>query len=149
MFNTLDTARIPMPPGMFPASMHTWTWVEMALNLPYFLVEYQIDEGDGPIRTNIILSQIHDLNSVCGISDAEMTINIVSILCPDYISGKDGYQLEQCAEVWANLARPDDFLAITINGKEIRHCIYIDEVKRADLSRIYCVRCSNSTGRNA
>lgn len=79
-----------------------WDIVHLELSLPYFFVNYEIDEGDVSIGQQAVLWQPHALLAFCdGIKDSKnKRLTGVSLLLPPYISDRHCWDMIALKEIW-------------------------------------------------
>ncbi|MHB1493898.1 MAG: hypothetical protein ACYCUY_00385 [Acidithiobacillus sp.] len=78
-----------------------WGWVEMALNIPYFLATVLLtEESDLTMERNLVLSDVRAIVELADASDEDCQLVRVGLLSPGYMNGTGAYQLNQLEEIW-------------------------------------------------
>ena len=128
MFHTYPEAEQPIPIPLAPSGERAWHWVELGLNIPYYLLELVVgSEPDFMIR-HISTANLEVVTETFHHAPSHTRRRSVSLLSPDYVNGSKGYQLDRVAEIWSpNPDAPSRLLFVLDDSRSLRFCLNGDE----------------------
>lgn len=101
MLHTSPEAELPVPSALAPNGERVWSWVELGLKLPYYLVTVLFtDDDDVKLERHLIFSDLSAIQELVANPPAHVHLQRVDLLSPGYMNGSSGYQLAQLSEVW-------------------------------------------------
>ena len=106
MFHTYNDAELKIPAalwGLDSLGERTWSWVELALHIPYYYVSINISDEEGnATKRHFLFSQLDDvLNCISSVNEAEDAISL-GLFSPGYMNGTDFYAFGKVKEVWVH-----------------------------------------------
>lgn len=100
MFHTQPEAELRLPLGLAPLGERSWHWVELSIQIPYFLLSVNVEIEECTIRRHYIFSHLRDaLGFIAASRDIAKDLEI-GLLSPGYMNGSSSYQLGQVKEIW-------------------------------------------------
>ncbi|WP_323001594.1 hypothetical protein [Denitromonas sp.] len=128
MFHTYPEAEQPIPKPLATRGERAWHWVELGLNLPYYLLELAVGpEHDSMIR-HISTANLDVVTEAFHHAPRNTRLRSVSLLSPDYVNGSKGYQLDRVAEIWSpNPDFPSRLLFVLDDSRSLQFCLSGDE----------------------
>lgn len=100
MFDTHPEAEITLARAFSPPGQRSWQWVELSLQIPFFLLSVKLETEEGSIRREFLFSQIKDALGLISASRNIMDGLEIGLLSPGYMNGSNTYQLGRIKEVW-------------------------------------------------
>lgn len=105
MFHTVPTAEIPFLFNLYNNGGRSWRWVELGLQIPYFLAFLRKVVGhDAEIRQQVMLSHLDDVLELASLHDNTLQVTEIWLLSPGYMNGTDTYRLGKIKEIWQGKA---------------------------------------------
>ena len=101
MFHTYPEAEQFIPQPLAQHGERAWHWVELGLNLPYYLMELLVDADGVPMVKHITTASLEVVTEASKHMTGHTRLRSVSLLSPGYVNGSDGYQLDRIAEIWS------------------------------------------------
>jgi len=101
MFHTYPEAEQFIPQPLAQHGERAWHWVELGLNLPYYLLELVVDTDGVPMVKHITTANLEVVTEASKHVSEHTRLRSVSLLSPGYVNGSDGYQLDRIAEIWS------------------------------------------------
>jgi hypothetical protein len=100
MFYTHPEAEFALPPGLAPSGERAWNWVELSLQIPYFLLSMDVEIQEVSFRRHYVFGLLRDVMALIT-SSRDMIKNLeMGLLTPGFMNGSDSYQLGRVAEIW-------------------------------------------------
>lgn len=101
MFHTTPSAEIPFLSNLYNDGGRSWRWVELGLQIPYFLAFLQKIVGhDAEIQQQVMLSHLDDVLELASLHDSNLHVTEIWLLSPGYMNGTDTYRLGRINEIW-------------------------------------------------
>lgn len=100
MFYTWPEAKQPSPPINPPMGEQTWRWVEMAIEIPIFLLHFRVKQDDATMDRHLLFGQLRDALDVINQKCADLEIIGMLLLSPGYMNGSGEFQLGKISEIW-------------------------------------------------
>lgn len=118
----------------------TWRCVDLDLNIPYFLIEYDLTELDIALRMRKLVYDISDLSNCWKTIQQESTTNGIRayLMSPTWLNKSDGWQIHQLDEIFMVEAVPNktwSTVYVLKNG-----CRFTDSNSELDLENIVNVK---------
>jgi len=105
MFITTPDAEHVLISALFgPDGTRQWTYLELALAVPWFCIQFWQAEDGARIRRTFQLSDHQQLNSLLEVQDIEITS--VDVALPSNYTGKEGWTMQPLRAIWRGTA-PD------------------------------------------
>ena len=102
MFETVESAEIPIPPIFGTTGERHWAYVRQRLHMHWFHVTFALEIEHGNILSNMLfLSRVEQLQQA--VQEQDIEIQEVNIVLPGHMSGKDMWTMEPLAEVWQGI----------------------------------------------
>lgn len=121
MFHTYPEAEQFIPKPLAPHGERAWHWVELGLNLPYYLLELVVGEDRDSVIRYIATANLEVVTSTYRNPPRDTRLRSVSLLSPGYVNGSKGYQLDRVAEIWSpNPVTPSSLLFILDDSRSFR-----------------------------
>lgn len=144
MFHTYPEAEASVPKALAPNGERLWHWVELGLNMPYFLLEVLTETEDGPFTRHIVSGDVRMVLHTANTPNENVRLLSASLLSPGYVNGTDGYALGRLSEIWsADEESLMDLLFVLDDGRTQRFTLQdspadIETMKLlADLRRLH------------
>ena len=102
MFHTYPEAEQFLPSGLATFGERSWKWVELSLQVPYFLLAINITSESCTFRRHFVFSEINGLLNLIACMKDEVEDIDISLLSPSYMNNSDSYQLGKIKEIWQN-----------------------------------------------
>jgi hypothetical protein len=83
-----------------PNGERSWRWVELALQVPYFLLSVRVSTKDGEMVRDMVFGQLNDVLNIAAQQSKSLQIHNLGLLSPGYMNGGGCYQLGQVKEIW-------------------------------------------------
>lgn len=100
MFHTHASAEMFIPPALAPNGQRGWYWLELPIQVPYFLLSFSMDIEGGALNRNFLFSRLDDvLGLLSEMGDSISNVKL-SLMSPGYMNGSDTYQLDCVQEIW-------------------------------------------------
>lgn len=99
MFDTYDGGELYFPPGLRDEKNKSWWYVELSLNLTWFLIKVEI-YGSGheyPVRRTLLFSTIDHV--VDFTSDNNVNILEIYLCTPGYVNGSGEWKMDLLKKV--------------------------------------------------
>lgn len=100
MFDTHPAAEITLARAFSPSGQRSWQWVELSLQIPFFLLSINLETEEGAIRREFLFSQIKDALGLISASRSIIDGLEIGLLSLGYMNGSNTYQLGRVKEVW-------------------------------------------------
>ncbi|MFH1493366.1 MAG: hypothetical protein ABIG70_01035 [Pseudomonadota bacterium] len=100
MFDTHPEAEITLARSFSPSGQRSWHWVELSLQIPFFLLSVNLETEEGCFRREFLFSQIKDALGLISASRSIIDRLEIGLLSPGYMNGSNTYQLGRVKEVW-------------------------------------------------
>lgn len=126
MIVTHEQDRLANHGFLLEARSHLWRRVRMDLAIPYFLLTYEVQDGEAWVHQSELFWQVNQLTACCAELSQNKRFRFVQIalISPAWMNGKTGWQMDTIAEIWrtssASNSRPQARY-VTFDGK-----LYID-----------------------
>lgn len=127
MIVTHEQDRLANHGFLLESRSHLWRRVRMDLAIPYFLLTYEVQDGEHWVHQCELYWQVDQLTG----SFAELSQNKryrfvqISLISPGWMNGKTGWQMETITEIWRTLSdsngRPEARY-VTFDGKLYTDC---------------------------
>ncbi len=105
MFETHDSAELPIPPGLGDPGIRMWSYVVCRLFVPWIHVVRRVNhEEDGEpyaLHETLFLTHVEQLLQLQG--DPEVKIVTIDLVSPGHLNGSDRWKLEPLAEIWEGI----------------------------------------------
>lgn len=118
MFYTHPTAERVLPSGMAPVGERSWSWVELCLQIPYFLVSFTVEIDGGALGRHFLFSQLKDVVGLITTSGDKIKDLKISLLSPGYMNSGNSYQLGQVKEIWKRRGGREELFVMS-DGKKL------------------------------
>ena len=106
MFHTFPSAELQLAADISPEGGESWRWVELGLQIPYFLVSLQVAVSDEiEIGRKLLFGNLDDVLRIAEQKDTEYKFIGVGLLSPGYMNGTGDYQLGRVSQIWRNRSR--------------------------------------------
>jgi hypothetical protein len=96
MFRTTPEAQMPVFSAIDGNRSFTWNWLELPLNMTYYLATFNVIEGEDEVIQTFMYGDIQGALDLKGAGSAlSQTPKLVSlsILAPAHVHGGEGYKL--------------------------------------------------------
>lgn len=121
MFHTYPEAEQLIPKPLALHGERAWHWVELGLNLPYYLLELVVGEDRDSLTRYISTANLDVVTATFHNTPRDTRLRSVSLLSPGYVNGSKGYQLDRVAEIWTpNPVIPSSLLFILDDSRSFR-----------------------------
>lgn len=151
MFHTVPCAEITFLFNLLNNGARSWRWVELGLQIPYFLVLLRKAVGhDAEIRQQMMLSHLDDVLELASLHDNTLQVSEIWLLSPGYINGTDSYHLGKIMEIWRGKACRRRHMYVMEDGARVN--IEIGELSQSNdgMDLVLDMKAqSNSPGTNA
>jgi len=95
MFQTHRSAIFPLQND---SNIILWNWVELAVDVPFFMLEIESKAEEGDFVTRRMTSNINVLRGYATPSDSDV-LKRVFLLSPGFVNGSDTFQLDAVESV--------------------------------------------------
>lgn len=102
MFHTQAQAELQFRKAYASPGQHTWSYVELAVQIPYLLVSVEQGSGDDVVGRDFLFGGLKDVVDLVEQQSESFKITTVKLLSPAYMNGSEGYQLGEVKEIWAS-----------------------------------------------
>jgi len=117
MFHTHPEAELRLPLAFSPIGERSWHWVELAIQIPYFLLSFKVETEDGTIGRHFIFNRESDAMSLIANSKDVIRDVKMGLLSPGYMNGSNSYQLGQIKEIWGIPDSPEKMYVMSDGEK--------------------------------
>lgn len=100
MFYTSPEAEVRVPKPLAPNGERSWRWVELGLQIPYFLLSIQISNEETEMVRRLVLGQLQDVLDIASQQSESFQVIDLGLLSPGYMNGSESYQLGTIKEIW-------------------------------------------------
>lgn len=141
MFETLDSAEVPLPTIFGSEGTRMWSSVRFLFHLPWFYVTccFPVERTRGPCQM-LCLTLVDDLLQV---THAEgFKVVEVNVVIPAYMSKKRRWTMEPLAEIWCGVEPGTDgqvaYVYVTSDGARYLHsAVCKDEGELQKLTQVF------------
>lgn len=100
MFHTHPDAEQSMPPGLLPLGEKSWRWIELSIQIPYYVLSFIVEIEGEEITLQYMFAHVRDVINLIDTSGATIRNLKVGLLSPGYMNGSDSYQFGQIKQIW-------------------------------------------------
>lgn len=136
MFHAFPEAEGFVPSGLIEPGVKAFSWIELSLQVPYFLVEISFDSDDFPSIRRLLYSNIEQIVAIHQSIVPGMKFKSICVLCPGYMTGSDTYTSEEIVEIWSSPKSFHDQMYKTKDGRKLRFGAYGDESPESELELV-------------
>ncbi|MFA7282721.1 MAG: hypothetical protein WC100_21750 [Sterolibacterium sp.] len=148
MFHTFSEAEFPISTRLADPGIQLWRWVEFALHIPYFLVDFRVSMKEGSWGRHLIFSDVNEVIQLNALDKTHFRIQSVCVLFPSYMTGSRTYELVEIREVWSNRDSHHDLLFLTKCDRKLRSYEYSDEASESEMECVLRVATDGSDPQN-
>lgn len=128
MFYTLPDAEQPMPECFAPMGERKWRWVELGLQIPYFLLHVVFTRDDEMTREkHFVFSLLRDALDLIAVQSSQLQVKELSLISPDYMNGTSGYRLDTIKQIWRDKETGKAFSFVLSDGRKLAYDLDGDE----------------------
>lgn len=100
MFQSSSTARHPILSAIAGDDQHVWTYVNLAVNRPWFLLAYALHTSEGDIDENVLLSSPEQVVDLLRRNGNEITVSQLMLVSPKHLNQSEHWQMDPLVEIW-------------------------------------------------
>jgi hypothetical protein len=100
MFHTHPDAELPMPPGLLAPGERAWRWIELPLQIPYYVVSFVVNTEDADISLQYMFTHVRDVLNLIDTSGNKIWNLKVGLLSPGHMNGSNSYQFGLIKQIW-------------------------------------------------
>lgn len=119
MFYSSPEAEVHVPKALAPNGERSWRWVELALQVPYFLLSIVISTKDCEMVRHLVLGQLSDVLDMAAQQSNSLQILGLGLLSPGYMNGSQHYQMGQVREIWCAKGRGQPTVFVMADGAKL------------------------------
>lgn len=120
MFHTVPSAEIPFLSNLYVNGGRSWRWMELGLQIPYFLAFLRKSVGhDAEIGQQVMLSHLDDVLELAALHDNTLQVTEIWLLSPSYMNGTDSYRLGRIKEIWQGKAHRGRHIYVMEDGARL------------------------------
>ena len=133
MFHTMQEAELVRPFNLGPKGLQSWHWVELSLQLPWFLVTFTIESDDQQVTRHILIAELRDVKDFFRLEDPTLNICSVCLVSPSYMNGTSTYQMGELAAAWIGKESRADMLFVMRNGQQLQFSLSNRTLEEKDM----------------
>lgn len=120
MIYSSPAAEVRIPTGLARNGERSWRWMELGLQIPYFLVSLQTITEDIDVVRHLLFGHLRDVLDLASQQSASFKVLNLGLLSPGYMNGTERYQLGQVREIWSAKGRGQPNLFVMEDGTKLR-----------------------------
>lgn len=120
MFYSSATAEVHIPKGLAPNGERSWRWIELGLQVPYFMVSLHTSAEDVDVVQHLLFGYLRDVLDLAAQQSASFQVQNLDLLSPAYMNGSERYQLGRVKEVWTAKGRGQPNVFVMSDGAKLR-----------------------------
>ncbi|OIQ74574.1 hypothetical protein GALL_437710 [mine drainage metagenome] len=97
MFETYDSAEIPIPKGLSLPGARLWSYATQQLHIPWFYVQYRVTTAEYSLSSMFLFGRHEQLLELMGNPDIEVTQ--VYIVTPEHLNKSGHWQMDILKEI--------------------------------------------------
>jgi hypothetical protein len=123
MFQTSSAAEMEVPTPWAQLGERAWRYVELGLNIPYFLMTVRFVESGSTFRRHFMFSQLSDVLGLASELRDPHSIDCLQLLIPDFMHNGAGYDMGRIKQVWVDKSKRRNQTFVMADGRELRHAM--------------------------
>ena len=140
MFHTFPEAKSYIPSRLVPPGVQAFSWVELSLQVPYFLVELSYDSGDWRLFRRLLCSDIEQLVAILNSMSPNMKFESLCALCPAYMTGLNTYTSEEIVEIWSSPTSFHNQMYKTKDGRKLQFGAFGDDSPEGEMDLVWRIQ---------
>ncbi len=97
----------------------TWRWVELGLQIPYFLLHVEVTSDEMQIARHFVFSELDEVLQSIEVQSNQVEVKELALMSPGYMNGSSGYRLDTIKEIWRDKETGRTFSFILSDGRKL------------------------------
>lgn len=120
-------------------NQHVWTYVNLALNAPWFCASYVQRTPDGVISETVLLSSPNQIAELVSRNADSIAVTQLMLVSPSRLNKTETWQMEPLCEVWRGRSTKNNAAVVMYRLTDGRR--YVDSSESSEPSELVDLDC--------